>query len=433
MSWLMRRNRPLAYAGWEDNFNRPNENPIQQPWGVGTSSRLNVEGGQIRDNQLVLAPNYLTYDTGLSFEHQPFTENWGYELNFLTARQSGAGARVMGPWLGPSWSKLGQSFIGSISQTMGYREPLVGLTSYCGIYIALSNDGVSNVNLGMYEFFAPGIIWDGAAHTSRVWVDQDKTLRWWIDDRLIVANTIPVAQQGVLQDERRAVNLNNQLFGEAIVDSFRLYDRPSDLKDRWKPAPLWQDDFNRANNTTIGSGWTKQGRTNSVIATLSWSVTAGFTDDYVKWIVQDQRTPNGPYKIEVTLGGRDAPQDDKAQIIAARINEAGTNGIGLVFSKNRIQFMRIDKQINVTQFAFGKVLALCPQNPALKIGDKVALVVDPEDDSVVGMINGNIVVGYGKISEITSSLDNRFALGLDRSNFLSAGSINDVGIYEEAA
>lgn len=433
MSFLIRRNRPLAYAGWEDNFNRPDEDPIQQPWGIGTKSRLNVEGGKIRNNQLILAANYLTYDTGLSYEHQPFTENWGYEVNFLTARQSGAGARVMGPWLGPSWSKLGQSFIGSISQTMGYREPLLGLTSYCGIFIALSNDGVSNVGLGLYEFFAPGILWDGNAHTSRVWIDQDKTIRWWIDGRLVVANTIPERHRNLLQDGRRAINFNNQLFGEAIVDSFKLYDRPSDLKSRWKTTPLWQDDFNRANNTTIGNGWTKQGRTNSVIATNSWSVTAGFGDDYVKWIVQAQRTPPVPYKIEVTLGGRDAPQDDKPQIIAARINEAGTNGIALVFSKNRMQLMRIDKQINVTQFAFGKVLMLCPQNPELKVGDKVALVVDVEDDSVVGMVNDEIRVGYGKISEITSSLDNRFALGLDRSNFLSAGSINDVGIYEEAA
>lgn len=420
MAFLIRRNIPRAYAGWFDNFDRPNENPVKQPWGAnGGFATANV---QLKDGALEMDQGYVAPLGAVSYEFQPFTEVWGCEFD-IWMPAGGLAAQSFLILIGGSWAKREGSFINSAAIRFFYRS--VGQTNPVGIYEF--NDVVSTNATLQEQVLAGGSNWWNVPHNIRLWVDG-KTVRMWIDGVLTLGSTF----RGVYGPGpgKRAVNFNNQLFVNNRITNYKLYDRPkSDLFNGWSSV-LWEDDFNRVNNPSIGNGWVKLGRTGTVIQTNSLAYTSG--SDNPSWVNQDGfPMPTGDCRIETTLGGSRAPQNAETymryQRINARINSSRTNFLSLWFSREKMAIVRGVKQMNDQAYPGTSGWQLIDDQTNvdnLKSGDKVAFCV--RGDDAWAEVNGKIVMAVSVAGLTNPAVDRGWGLGLDRANFGTSGSFDDV-------
>ena len=116
--FLLRRNVPRAWAGWRDTFNRANESPIQKPWGVWGTQPCTA---QIESNVLRFGSGSAwTNFGGWSYEHQPFTENWGVQFQMACTKSGAVAEKIDIPLTSP-WSKVGPSFNNILSVAIQYR------------------------------------------------------------------------------------------------------------------------------------------------------------------------------------------------------------------------------------------------------------------------------------------------------------------------
>ena len=422
MSFLLRRNRPLAYSGWYDDFNRADEDPIKQPWGAnGGFATAKV---RLKNNALEQDAGYLAPLGAVSYEFQPFTKNWGFEFNLL-ALAGGLGAQQFQVFLGGSWAKQEGGFVNSSALQFFYRTG--GLTNIFGIY---EFKDIVTVGRALQQNNLPGgSAWWYNAHNIRGWVDDDRHVRVWIDGKLWAAGSFKGAH--VMSEGRRAVNFNNQLLTTSQIDTYKLYDRPTDLL--WTPV-LYEDNFNRPNNASLGADWAKLGRTGTAIATNSLAYTS--TADNPSWANNVNPMPTPDCRIATIVGGHRAPVNAenymRYQRINARINPGRTNFISAWWSREKMALVRGKVQMNNTAYpSNGWDLIDDQENGSYPIldGDEIALCLKGNDAWIEH--NGDMRMGADITGLTDLSNDRGWGLGLDRANFASSGSFDNV-TYQSA-
>lgn len=360
MAFLIRRNK-RARAGWADNFNRADENPIGYPWAFWG----NVANFTLTNNRLKLAADGQTrggnYDGGVAFEQQPLTPNWVVEFDRApigTTTTSSSNETRQNIFFDKNWTEGGRASstlfqvgmeldakynkeekdkdTGEVTkrESMDYRVQF------------FTRDKTRTE--GFWIFTYPGSIGSDTTSVSatpwastlrlKVMVLEDRYLIGWVNGGGASKSADLVVD---LWDTRfqfgpgkRAANFAQVSGLVASIDNFKTYDIEPIIRREW--AATFEDTFNRANSTTVGNGWTQTAGNNFGIYqnALSMNSPIAGTDGF-----RQVRRNGGErdIRIEFILGG--GTGDPALQIrsaFLARMNSAGTKGLACIISPRSV-------------------------------------------------------------------------------------------------
>lgn len=409
MSFLLRRNKPVALARWTDSFDRPNENPVRPPWQrIGGSTTVEVE-----NNRLKVGFGAADYVSGASYEFQPFTPYWGYEFDMVFENWPGFPAgQPFAVLMGPSWSKVNPSF----DLTVGFRCASNALNGGTLVMVLFPN----NVQQGTVLWSISVSNWWTTPHRIRVWVDGDRICRFWMDGELIGIGKVPANY--AFREHRRGANFNNQTFQSAYVDNYTVYDRPRDDVGWWNPnAPLFIETFSMGNTANPGNGWVRQGNQDAAVQSGSWGVTGG--TDPVRHLIQTETLlpETGDVRIEHTFGT--APTAANTGIIL-RMNDAGTVGIAVIPTSMGIGIARISGSASSPSYT---VLKNHSANISAGANSVIAAMII--GDTLYGSIDGEILVGYSGVDAISPRTNRRWGIMTARGSFINSARIDNVQMF----
>lgn len=336
MSFLIRRNLPWAWAGWVDDFNRPPENPIKQPWGhFGDGSRAVLNSA----NEMHMPANYSsTIGGGESYEFQPFTPNFAMEWEMWWPVE-GLAAQYFNLCIMENWAKVGPSFADSVLIRCRHA-PVVGADD---VHI-IEFDGLMSSGNDLAGASSP-VPYYGNSVTLKVLIDNDALCRVYI-------NGLARCQAQLTPSHRphpgkRGLNFFNNALCDAWIRWAKIYDRPTDfpLSSLWVNS--FYDDFNRTPGA-VGNGWTQVGA-NAAIANNSWSATG--TSNSSTGLIRDTGITGGSQRIEAIAGGNNAPNASADSSLILRCNAAGTEGLAANFFSGHIYLSRWTGSLSSPTFA----------------------------------------------------------------------------------
>ncbi|WP_306365293.1 hypothetical protein [Nocardia sp. CC227C] len=357
MSFLLRRNLPLAWAGWYDNFERDPEDPVQKPWlhlGDGSPADINGLG------ELHIPSNYSSTDGGgESYAYQPFTPNWGIEME-LWYPVEGLAAQHFLVYFSDSWTRIGAAFV-----------------DMCGIWLRHAPlAGGDDINVGEHANpYTPGTsiaAWDspvsfyGQTLTLRIWIDNDEWLRVWLNN--IYVGSCVIRPGFKFGPDRRCVRFFNNALCDVWMRWVDHYDRTSSIppKTVWT-STVFADDFDRANGA-VGNGWTQIG-SNAEIVNNSWS-TIGTTNGS-RGLIRDTGVTSGRIRVEATVGGNIGPSSTSDSSLVILSNSAGTEGLAGRILSGRLYISRYSTALSDDPPTFHD-LDTQTDGVAVASGDKVS-------------------------------------------------------------
>lgn len=316
MSFLIRRNLPLAWAGYRDSFERPVENPVQRPWfhiGDGPTADINALG------ELHIPSNSSSVDGGgESYEFEPFTENWGFEMEVWFPVE-GIASQSFAVFFTDSWAKIAPGKFQDVAGIRLFHAPALGEDFLQYGEWETTMDVVENEQ----RWTSPIGGYYGKTLTLRIWVDHDKWMRVWLNGNYVGSKV--VSESRWFGPTRRCMRFLNTALCAAWVRWVNHYDRPSSIPPSTVWGSIFYDDFNRANGA-VGNGWTVVG-TRQAITSNSWGRNPSDGNDSGVAILRDYADSNARVKIEATCGGNFGVQADRSSGLVLGSNAAGTKGL----------------------------------------------------------------------------------------------------------
>ncbi|NEW40767.1 hypothetical protein GV794_01845 [Nocardia cyriacigeorgica] len=403
MSFLLRRHLPWAWAGWYDDFSRPPENPVQQPWKHWGDGPL----GYINSNQeLILPSNYNSVaGGGESYEFQPFTKNFGAEFD-LRLPIDGAAAQYFNIFVVENWAKIGVNYAQILCIRLRHRINEVGGDDI-GIleFDSYVTEGRRLVTASVPPFIANDI-------KVRIYIDNDMLVRVYVND-VFTLQAQPQASHRS-GPGRRGLNIFNGTLANAHIRLVRLFDRPTDLGYgvRWNNT-VFADDFNRPDGP-VGNGWTQHGADAALVSGY-WAHISG--NDNSVGLIRDTGITHGAQKIEATIG---APHADRDSSLVLRTNAGGTEGISANFYSGGIYLARFTGSLQNPTFADYTSVGM-----NVAAGSKVSLATNGEGAWVT--VNGEIVL-MAHMNGLVPGANSYAGLRVERSGFADSAAWNDVKI-----
>ncbi|WP_280429564.1 hypothetical protein [Nocardia brasiliensis] len=325
--FLVRRNRPLAWQGYYDGFQRGPEFPVKQPWGQwgDMDSSPYLDGS----NQLVLpsAPNAKA--GGVSFEFMPFTPCYGHEYQ-VKWPIFGPGDQFLQLFIMPNWSIVGPNFTNTLGvrlMHMGIGGDSVRIQQWANM-ASLSSD-VASAN-------SPVPLDGSVPLTLKVWVEDDRFAVVWVNGIL--------ACQGMLNPAfytgpgRRGMNLMQFSTTSALYQWANVYDRRPSCPsgERWVPG--FSDDFNRPNGQ-VDNGWSVFDPAGQIYSG-SYATTGG--SDGHRAIIRDSGITSGYQRATAVVSSNvDPPNANASAGIFLRANAEGTQALACLVFSDQISIVRM--------------------------------------------------------------------------------------------
>jgi hypothetical protein len=401
-------------ANWHDEFQRPNETPLAQPWGVWGQlpSSAQLESNVIRFGSANSVANF----GGWSYEHQPFTGFWGVEFDFAVS-VGGIAAQQFRLILDAPWSKVGSDFNDVLAIDFQSRVALAGGPRVMAVTFT-NWAAVGNIRA---ENAIPVNLFDGSWHTYRVWVDFDSTIRVSIDGALYLWTTIPSPFNP--SPGRRAANFGNGTNSNLYFDNFELYDREYDIL--W--TSQFYDDFNRTPGP-VGNGWTQVGA-NAAIQSSAWATTG--TTDGGRAILRDTSISNGRMRVEGTLSANPSNTNNADnRLILCGNSTAGTQGLVARINGDQVRIARFSSALSGNPPTFTQLSGNGSLSSNIVSGNKIGFSV--RDGYAWIDRDGEVLLFAGNVHSVVPS-SNRFAgAGVARFFFADSAPWNDLRILQAA-
>lgn len=334
MSFLIRRNLPLAWAGWRDDFARAPENPLQHPWkhlGGGESYINDVE-------ELVVTEQAVNPDgRGPSFEWMPFTPNWGFEMEF---------------WY-PVEGLDNQNFLVAFTNTWVNVEstylhaPLVvfrhnGFGGGQSVWYTEADSMFSEFVSRSKQWSTP-VGFTGTTLTLRVWVENDEYMRIWLNGNYVGSSM--VSPDYALGPGRRCVRFINRSYCNVWIRWVHSFDRPGTVPPKTVWSSIFYDDFNRSDGA-VGNGWTQLG-TDAGIVSSRYTHTGTSTNSV--GLIRDVGDLVGRARIEAIVRNPSSAADGSLMLFC---NSAGTQALVANVYSNHIYLGRMTSSVNGTPSFF---------------------------------------------------------------------------------
>ncbi|MGW5387221.1 hypothetical protein [Nocardia sp. NPDC003963] len=406
MSFLIRRNLPLAWAGWYDSFDTYGVGALKRPWrhlGDGTPADFNALG------ELHIPTNYNhTNGGGESYEWMPFTPHWGFECEIWFPVE-GLLAQRFSVYFTDSWSRIGAAFqnvVGvSLSHAPGGTGETVQVAEFASIWSAAANAQMWNSPIGAYY---------GQYVTLRVWVENDEYIRVWLNGSY--AGSAMVAPGFKFGPRRRCARFLNAALCDVWMRWIQHYDKPSSVPAVNVWVPQFSDNF----TGTIGSGWTQIG-TGAGVLSDSWAVTG--TTDGSRGLLRNTGVSTGRVRIEATVGGAVGPNNTASSGLVLCSNAAGTSGLiaNVIAGQLGIGYFSDSLSGNPPTFTYYRTLTT---GVTVAAGDKIAF-------SSYGGLIWIEINGAPRLYAVSDSyIANTYAgLRVSRASSTNSASWNDVAIY----
>jgi hypothetical protein len=327
MSFLIRRNLPLAYQGYYDGFQRTAEVPIKQPWGRWGN---NSAPPYLNTSQQMVLASAPTGDTGgVSFEFMPFTPCYGMEYS-VNWPVSGLGDQFLQLFIMPNWSIVGPNFTNTLGIRLMHQSLFAGDSVRIQEWSSLSSLATEPANA------ASPVPLDGSVTIRlKVWVEDDRYVVVWVNDIITCAALLDSAYW--TGPRRRGMNLMQFSVTNALYNWVNVYDRAPSCPGSEHWSPLFSDDFNRANGA-VGNGWTVSGAAGQIVSN-SYATTG--TTNGTRAITRDSGITSGYQRISAIVGGAAGPSNSADSSILLRVNSAGTQAIACNVYGNKIYLSRM--------------------------------------------------------------------------------------------
>ncbi|TDP29747.1 hypothetical protein [Nocardia ignorata] len=412
MSFLVRRNVPRAWAGYQDNFTTyPEGDVIGQtywPWvhlGGGRSYINNLD-------ELVVTEQVVNDDgRGPSYAWQPFTPNWGFECEVWYPVE-GIDNQHFFVVFTDSWSKVAPTKFQKAA-AVGFKHELGGADNMA--YAEFPDMFTPFGNL--HTWAPPGGAFFGRTLNLRVWCENDEWLRIWLNGTY-VGSAMPSAQYK-LGPTRRAVRLVNRSYCNAWVRKIDHYDRPSTIPPMSVWSSIFYDDFNRADGA-VANGWTQLG-TDAAIVSGHYKNTATTTDvNRSVGLIRDVGNLDGRARIEAVVRNATSTADGSLMLFC---NAAGTQALVANIYSNHIYLGRMTSAVNGTPSFFD----FQDRAAVVNNGDKIAFTV--YDEICWLEINGTKVVYAGNVHNVVPRTNPYAGLRVSRDGTATSVQFDDVRIY----
>lgn len=405
--FLLRRNLPLAWAGWYDDFTAYGVGTIRQPWvHLADGTPASFTG-----SQLVIPANYShTQGGGESYEFQPFTPNWGLEFE-LWFPVEGLLAQNFGVFFTDSWAKIG----GSFQNMVGFR--LMHTTAQDNIQFG-QFPGILGGPSGFRDWASPIGAYLGQWVTVRIWIENDEWVRLWLNNVYVGSTTITGDYK--TGPTRRCIRFLNEALCTATFNWIDHYDRTPTLPPSTVWSPVFYDDFNRTNGAP-GNGWTQFGSAGQ-IANNSYSPTG--TTDHSSGILRDTGNGSGKVRIEATYGGNTGPNSEADSSLILCSNAAGTQALAANVFSNRLYISNLSGSLTSPTMTDQQAMTT---GVSVASGDKVAFSIHNTTGWVE--INGVPRLYAGSIHDAVPASNTYAGLRVERAPFNNSASWNDVRIF----
>lgn len=404
--FLLRRNLPLAWAGWYDDFTSYSVGTIQPPWvhlGDGTTADIDVL------HRLHIPSNFATSNVGgESYEFMPFTPNWGLELSFEFP-VTGLAGQGFSVYLTDSWTKIGATFANCIGVRMLHDPALfsdsVQVTEF---------DSPTSANFSFTRWDSP-VTFNGTVLNLRVWVDEDQFIRVWLQDTYL--GSVMVTSAYKFSPTRRCVRFSNVALCDVWVHSVDHYDRPGSFPNANVWSSIFYDDFARPDGA-VGNGWTQSG-SDAQLTSGVWVHTGG-TDDSCA-ILRDTGLTGGKVRVMGTVRSPNGTADCSLYALA---NSAGTQALAANIYNNKIYISRLSGSL--TSPTWNDYTALT-SGVAVNDGDQIALGV--YGDLAWIEQNGTRVAYASGISTLIPATNSLAGARVSHSSLNASGGWDDIRIY----
>lgn len=397
--FVLKRSPPWVWAGWTDDFNRPVENPIRQPWGhFGDGSPAELNNLQ----EMRIPSNYSsTTGGGESYEFQPFTPNFGMEWEMWWPVE-GAVAQYLNMCIMENWSKVGPSFDNSVM--VRFRHAPAVTADDVRI---MEFDGLMSAGHELAGAHSP-VPFFGNTITVKVLVDADSLCRVYINGQIICQALITPGHRP--RPGRRGMNFFNNALADCWVRWIKIYDRPSIIPnpDQW--ISQFYDDFNRANGPVF-NGWTEMGVEGQLVSG-SYSMTGGANGSCA--IIRDTGVTTGRQRVEAIAGGANGVNSDRDSSLVLRCNAAGTEGLALNFFSGHAYLARFSTSLNGGSVTFHDFV-----DTGVTVNNGDLLAFSAIGDTAWGEINGNIVIIAGNVSAVVPETNSYAGLRVERDGAYS--------------
>ncbi|OZC62162.1 hypothetical protein CH267_01055 [Rhodococcus sp. 06-621-2] len=429
MGFLLRRTK-RAFAGWYDNFNRPDESPLQFPWSSWGEPRT----VSLTSNRLVLGYDSSGWfqpnpDGGVAYEHQPLTPDWAVEF-FARVEKPNSDGQV-NVFLDRNWT-AGGSASSTEYQTYfrlnratssededGNRDVEYAARIICrrkGTWLAALIFGIT-LTQSQYA----------ANNRWRIIVFQDKYVGVLMNGKLVMLRVLENANY-FLGDGKRAANFRNNHPGEVYIDDFRTYDQPDPRAQTW--VEEFYDDFNRTNNSSVvGNGWSQIGAAFGIVSG-AMSIPGGFSTDGRRGAWRGPFS-KGDMRIEFTFGGGSgSPNGTSETTVFGRVNSAGTLGVGVVFHDTRMRLTCIGGPLNGTTYTdFSEDIKPIPN---IANGQKFALCIVGDIVWLERMSDGAILMWSPGVNAYSPETNRGVAVALRRLPLTNSAPIDDLRVLTAA-
>ena len=411
MSFLLRRNLPLAWAGWYDSFDRAIENPVKQPW-------VHLGDGGIADinnlQELHIPSNFLTANGGgESYAFQPFTPNWGLEFEVWFPVE-GLAAQGFSTYFTDSWTKIGAAFLNCVGVRFMHAPAAGGDT----IQVAEFSN-VMSMNSSKASWGSP-VGYYGQTLTVRIWIQNDEWLRVWLNGTYV--GSCMISPSFKLGPGRRCVRFLNTALCDVWMRWIDHYDRTSSIPSVNVWSSLFYDDFNRANGAA-GNGWTQVGA-DAAIQNNSWANTG--TADGCRGLVRDTGVTSGKVRVEAVAGGNNAPNSTVTAALVACSNVDATQGLCANICSNKVYISRFSSSLGGSSPTF-TVLDQLSSGVSIASGDLLAFSLY---NGVAWLEkNGTPILYTGNAHGVVPQTNSYAGLAVARSSSNISNSWNDVRIY----
>lgn len=406
MSFLIRRNLPWAWAGYRDLdalHARPDENPIRPPWKVVNSDRP----VQLLNNQLVIADALATPFKvgGVSYEFMPYTKNWGIEFD-LNIDGNIIQQQFFAMALSSSWAKVGFSDLIEVPMFAIWRDQ-TSTTQNLRVIVYRS---LAQIDTLAQSESINGLI-NKQWYRVKLWVDNDRYVRWYINDTLYFAYWLP--SQYAAAPNRRGMNLLNQTTNPAYIRNYRHYDRPSDFQI----GITWHNQvvFDNFNSGVLNPAWVQTGA-DAGISNGQW-VTTG-SNDGSRALTVNTAVTHGAQRVEGVIRNPAASNADASLLL--RVAADGTSGLAANFYSGGVYLARFTGSLTTPT-----MLDYTSTGITIKDGDRVAFSVNGEGAWVE--VNGVIVL-MAFLNGYVPGTQPRAGARVSRRNFTNSGGWDELKV-----
>lgn len=413
MSFLIRRNLPLAWAGWYEDFSTYPTGPIQRPWvHLGDGSVADIT----EDNRLHIPANFSSVNAGgESYAYQPFTPNFGLECE-LWFPVEGLAAQHFAVYFTDSWTTIGAAFQNCVGVRL-MHAPAAGGDTFQFVHFANPFTGDPD-----FQAWASPAAFYGQWMTLQLWVENDNWVRIWLNGTYIGSQMIRPAYR--LGPRRRCVRFFDNALCDAWIRKLYHYDRPGSIP----PTTVWQsdfyDDFNgRSGNQNGVNGWTQYGADAAVVAD-SWSTTA--TGTASQMLLRDTGNTSGRMRVEATVGGNIGPNNSVGSALILAANATGDQGLTGHIYGNQLRVYSFSGSVDSTTYT---LMSDLPTSFGVTVesGDRVAFSIY----NGIGWIevNGVPELCVGWMHGVVPATNRYAGIRVGRTDNGNTNSWNDIRIY----